>query len=95
MWGIAVGALAFAAVYAATIAVLASANNGWYPLLTTEFCGSLGDFHDGPVPAVCIGVADYYARAAVHPPYVLTGFLAALIAGGVVAIAGGRRRVTG
>ena len=83
----ALAVLAFLVAYAAAIALITAANNGWYPVRSAEFCGSLGDFHDSPVPTVCLGVADYYARAAVHPPYVLLGTVVAA----AVAIGASRR----
>ncbi len=53
--------------YAAVVTLITLFNNDF---MITEFCGSLGDFQDGPVAEVCLSFTEYWVRAATHLPYV-------------------------
>ena len=60
-------ALGFA-TYAAVVTVITLFNNDF---MITEFCGSLGDFTQGPVAQVCLSFGEYWVRAATHVPYII------------------------
>lgn len=67
----------FLIAYISTILTITFYNN---TILLWKFCGSLSDFHEGPVPSICLGFWDYLFRALLHLPYVLAAVVAGLFA---------------
>lgn len=79
-----VGVVVLLLVYVGFVMLITMANNGWYPFLTAEFCGSLGDFTDNPVTPVCLSFSAYWVRAALHLPFALAGVILAGIIASIV-----------
>jgi len=65
------------ATYTLVVTLITLFNNDF---MVADFCGSLGDFEDGPVAQVCLSFGEYWLKAATHLPYVVLSGAAALAA---------------
>lgn len=85
------GVPVFLATYVGVITLVVMATYDWFPILSGTFCGSLGDFTDEPVAAVCLSFSTYWFHAALHPPYLLASTVVGILFGTVSTYRGSRQ----
>lgn len=63
------------------LVAIAVSNNSWRIWNTAAFCGSYADFHEPPVPGVCVSFPEYFRLSLTHPPFIIP----AIVIGGITA----------